>query len=267
MPGRRRRRERVRRVRPGRADLAVAYIRVSRDHQRLGPDVQRRSMESWANFKNVTIAAWKSDEGFCGELPPADRPGLQEAIDLVQELGAGILLIMCRDRLARDTIEAALLDRELAKLGAAIICSDGAGNGDEPTERFIRRILDAVAELELHTLRKRTKNALAEKQRRGELVSYQPSFGYRVDPNDPDGARLIPNEDEQRCIRRVLELRAQRTGQNGAPMSLTAIVEVLGREGYRGRTGNPLQKTQVHRIVKAAAARAEVPRIGAAAVA
>lgn len=57
-----------------------------------------------------------------------ERPGLSAALAGVKQHGAGILLVATRDRLARDTLIAALVEQRAQQLGAAIRAVDGSGN-------------------------------------------------------------------------------------------------------------------------------------------
>jgi hypothetical protein len=59
-----------------------------------------------------------------------------------------------------------------------------------------------------------------------------------------DGQTLVPHAGEQATIAAVRALR-----RNG--LSLRAVVDALARHGYTGRTGRPLQLTQVARILGA----------------
>lgn len=87
--------------------------------------------------------------------------------------------------------------------------------------------------------RRLTKMALAAKKARGERVGEVP-FGYQV---GQDGTRLEPNAAEQSTIAAVRELA-------GKGLSVRAIASELASRGVVGRSGNPLDKTQVHRISK-----------------
>jgi DNA invertase Pin-like site-specific DNA recombinase len=60
------------------------YVRVSRVAGREGdsyisPSVQRESIEKWASYKGVTIAAWHIDEDWSGGTH--ERPGLEAAVE------------------------------------------------------------------------------------------------------------------------------------------------------------------------------------------
>jgi DNA invertase Pin-like site-specific DNA recombinase len=50
------------------------------------------------------------------------------------------------DRLARDTVAAALVEQRVQELGAAIRAVDGSGNADTPEGLLVRRIIDTFAE-------------------------------------------------------------------------------------------------------------------------
>jgi hypothetical protein len=79
--------------------------------------------------------------------------------------------------------------------------------------------------------------AIQQRQARGRVTGSVP-FGYSA----RDGV-LIPNEDELAIVARAKDLRA-----NGA--SMREIVEVLARDGFRGRSGKPLELTQVARVLR-----------------
>jgi DNA invertase Pin-like site-specific DNA recombinase len=92
--------------------------------------------------------------------PATQRHGLSAALASVKQHGAGILLVATRDRLARDTLIAALVEQRTQQLGASIRAVDGSGNTDTPEGLLVRRIVDAFAEYERLTIQARTKAAL-----------------------------------------------------------------------------------------------------------
>ena len=99
------------------------------------------------------------------------------------------LIVAKRDRLARDSFIAVLIEREAAKKGASGASGTGEGtDSDDPAATFTRRILDAVAELERSLTAARTRAALKAKRARGERAGTEP-YGYRV---NGDGRTLHP---------------------------------------------------------------------------
>lgn len=226
--------------RPGSPSLAVAYLRVSTDRQELGPEAQRAALQAWADRAGVTIAAWHTDSGVSGASELADRPGLAAALGALRALGAGVLAVARRDRLARDVGVAAAIDRAVDQCGAQVVSADGAGNGASPADAFLRTIMDGAAQYERALIRARTRAALAAKKARGERAGTVP-YGYTAD----DQGKLSPHPGEQAIIAQVHALRA-------AGLSLRGIVSELARAGLVGRTGRPLALPQVARIVRAA---------------
>jgi DNA invertase Pin-like site-specific DNA recombinase len=144
---------------------AVAYLRVSTEEQRLGPEAQRAAIEVWAKANAVTIVSWHLDQGLSGGLEIDYRPGLAEAIGAIKAHRATLLVVAKRDRLARDVYIAATIDRAVSRQGARIVSAGGEANGDTPADAFMRSILDGAAAYERAMIRGRTKAALAAKRR------------------------------------------------------------------------------------------------------
>lgn len=207
---------------------AVAYLRVSTDDQHLGPEAQRAALTAWAAREGVTIAAWHTDAGVSGGAAIADRPALLAALADLRTHGAGVLLVAKRDRLARDVMAAAMIERLTLDAGARVVSAAGEGTeGDDPAAVLMRRMVDAFAEYERGLIAARTRAALAVKRARGEATSHAP-YGYRT---DEDG-RLVKAEGEQAVIARVRRARAE-------GITLRAIADALRAEGIVNRAGRP----------------------------
>lgn len=84
-----------------------------------------------------------------------------------------------------------------------------------------------------------TRKALKEKKARGLCVGTI-NFGYQI---AGDGKTLIDDMNEKKIIVLIREYR-----EGG--MSLRAIVSRLNEQGYKSRSGKPLQLKQVHRVTK-----------------
>lgn len=221
----------------GEPKRAVAYLRVSTEGQDLGPEAQRAAIEAWARGAGVTIAAWCSDLGVSGAADLAERPGLQLALNTIAAERAGVLVVAKRDRLARDSLIALTLERDVARHGGRIVSADGVGNGSTPADEFMRSILDGAAAYERKLIAQRTSAALRAKRARGERPGEVP-YGWSADPK----GKLSPHPGELATMARARELRAQGLAQR-------AVVRELEDEGHRGRTGRPLRLAQVQRIL------------------
>lgn len=228
------------RVRPGDPRLAIAYLRVSTEEQQLSPEVQRAACADFARRQGIGIVDWCEDH-LTGATELEDRPGLVRALSALQEHRAGVLLILRRDRLARDAAVAALIDRKVRQAGARVVAADGVGNGDTPAEAFLRTVIDGAAEFERALIKERTRAALGAKKARGERVGTVP-YGWRA-----QGVRLEEDPAEQAVIAAARALRS-------AGRSVPSIMAELAAQGVRSRRGTALQATQVARILRAPAA-------------
>ena len=219
---------------------AVAYIRVSTDDQHLGPDAQREAIRAHCERSGLHLVAEHLDHGVSGGAPLDKRPALMAALD---DLTPGAVLVVAkRDRLARDTMAAAMLERLAARAGASIETANGAGNGDSPEALLMRRMMDAFAEYERALIRARTKAALRVKRARGEKTGGDCPIGSTV---ADDGKHLVAEPREARALALIRELRA-------GGMTIRAIAAELNKRGVaaRGRSWHP---TTVARTLKRAA--------------
>lgn len=187
--------------------MVVGYVRVSTAQQDNGPEAQRAALRRWCDAHGATLAAVYEDLGVSGGTPVDRRPGLLAALDALQEHGAGVLLAAKRDRLARDTVVAAVIERVADENGAAVRTADGVGSGDTPEDQLLRSLVDAFASYERALIRARTKAALAVKKAKGQRTGELP-YGYTV---ADDGMTLVECPVEQRTIRRLKRLRRTRT--------------------------------------------------------
>ena len=220
---------------------AVGYLRVSTDDQALGPDAQRAAIEAWAKRSGVQVVAWHADLGVSGGAPVDKRPALLAALDALATHGAGVLVVAKRDRLARDVMAAAMVERLADRIGARIVSAAGEGtDGTDPASQLMRTMVDAFAQYERALIRARTKAALAVKSARGERVGCLP-YGSSL---AADGRTLEPCQAEQAVIATVRAARAR-------GLTLRAIVSELEAAGLSSRSGRPFQKRQVERMLAA----------------
>lgn len=234
----------MRTVRKGDPLVAVAYLRVSTDEQTLGLDAQRATVEAWASTQGVSVVAWCVDEGISGGAALEARPDLVRAIGLLREHRAGSLVVAKRDRLARDVIVAAMVERLAADAGASVLSVAGEGSDatDDPSSALLRRMVDAFAEYERAIISLRTRKALAVKRAKGQAIGGNPPWGYRT-----EGDRWVPDEREQRVLALVLQLR-----DKGA--TFASIVQTLTLAGFTTRNGRPFSRPGVFNLVRDARA-------------
>jgi DNA invertase Pin-like site-specific DNA recombinase len=226
------------RIAAGNPSVAIAYLRASKREQRLSPEAQRAAIDYWAAREHVRVAAWCTDRGVRRITPLKERSALCAALTAVRRHGAGVLVVAKRDRLARDVMLAASIERAVALAGARVVSASGEGNGDSPADVFIRTVIDGAAQYEHRLIRARTSAALAAKRARGERVGSIP-FGFTV---AYDGLHLVVAGDEQATVERARELRGRR-------LSLRATAVRLAAEGHLSRKGRPFFAAQVARML------------------
>lgn len=216
----------------------VGYLRVSTDRQELGPVAQRQQIEAFAAREGLELVGWFEDIGVSGAADLSKRVGLMGALDACTELRAD-LCVAKRDRLSRDTLNALLIERQLAKSGCAVVSADGLGNGADASATLLRGILDSVAQFERAQIRARTKAArqvqIARKAYGGGAVP----TGYTL-----EGSHLIANATEQATVARVKALAAEGHSQR-------EIVALLAAEGHVNRQGRPHVRNAVARMLAA----------------
>lgn len=127
------------------ATKASAYLRCSTDRQDLSPDAQRAAILTWAEREGVEVVAWHEDRGVSGGAELEQRPGLTAAVADLGPRGAGLLVVAKRDRLTRDVLTAALVERLCERAGARVASADGTGNGNTPEAALLRSMIDAFA--------------------------------------------------------------------------------------------------------------------------
>lgn len=216
-------------------DTAIAYIRVSTSRQDLGPKAQRDQIEAWAKREGVTVVACYEDIGVSGGAELDERPGLIAATEALRTEGAKLLVVAKRDRLARDVLVAAMIERLCERVGARVVSACGTGNGNTPEAQLLRGVVDLFAQYERAIIRARTRAALAAKKARGERVGGVP-YGYR-----DEGGLLVEDEAEQVVVRRVRELRDY-------GLSLRAVGRTLLADGYQPRRAKTWHVQVVARI-------------------
>jgi DNA invertase Pin-like site-specific DNA recombinase len=227
----------TKRTKQGDPKVAVGYVRVSTEEQSLGPDAQRAAIKRWAESRGILVAVVFEDHGISGGAPAEKRPGLLAALDAIRVHGAGLLVAAKRDRIARDTVIAAMVEQAAGRAGAALTTADGSSDGAGPEGQLMRGIVDVFAAYERGVIKSRTRAALAVKRSRGERTGQVP-YGYAL---AADGVHLEANEAEQAILGQIRALRA-------AGLSLRAVTVECQRLGLLSRAARPFGLTQVARM-------------------
>lgn len=219
----------------------VIYLRVSTDQQvmsGLGIDAQREICAKYIQREDEAPSMEFLDDGFSGSLELDKRPGMLAAIAELQK--GDVLLIAKRDRLGRDPIVNAMIERAVDRKKARIISASGDVRDDnDPTSILMKRMVDAFAEYERLIIGARTKAALQVKKKRGERIGYVP-FGYRL---CTDGVHIEEDEREQKILSKMAEFKSNY-------MSFRNIANELNSLQEYNRGASQWNHVSIQRVIK-----------------
>ena len=221
---------------------AVAYVRVSSQSQLdgYGLATQERDVKRCAKAHDLRLLGVLRDEGVSGSLEAVDRPGLADALALVESREAEVLLIPRLDRLARKlTIQEAALAQVWKHGGRVIACDQGEVSRDDPEDPMrtaMRQMVGVFGQLERGMIVARLRRGRLAKRDSDGYAHGRPPYGYQAS----QGA-LVKVPEEQAIIEKVRALRKK-------GLSLREIGKRLEADGYAPRTGK-WHPTTVARVV------------------
>lgn len=192
-----------------------AYIRVSTDDQSLGVEAQKAAIRKYLGQE----PHWFVDEGVSGRTSFTERPQLMRLLNAKPTN----VYVARRDRLGRDVLQVAIIERELAKHGGTVHAADGTPNDDTAEARLMRTMLDAFAQYERELISARTKAALAVKKAAGAKLG-RPRYGSKPDE-------------------KALAERIKRS-----PLDDRTLARQLRREGLETRSGRRWAARDVQRV-------------------
>jgi DNA invertase Pin-like site-specific DNA recombinase len=220
---------------------AVAYVRVSTADQAdsgLGLEAQQGAIETAAARLGMPVVDTFTDAGVSGGLPLEQRPALVAALDAIR--AGDVLLVAKRDRLGRDVLNVAMIERLVERRGARVFSAAGEGSDDDtPTGKLMRQIIDAFAEYERAVIRARTKSAMGVAKKQGRRVGHVP-FGKRV---ASDGRHLEEDPFELMILNRIRWLRAR-------GFTLDDIATELNQQGFANRQGRPWKPSFIGQLLE-----------------
>ena len=218
---------------------ANIYVRVSTAKQaeaENGLEAQKADCVAYAEKNGFTVGGVFVDAGVSGGAELQDRPALMDAIESLKK--GSILLVAKRDRIARDVLNNAVIEKMVENKKSAIVSADGAGNGNDPASALMRNILAAMAAYEKALAGMRTKVAMKAMKDAGKVYGKIP-YGY-----SRDGNLLVECGQEQTVITDVASWRAagskwresvarlnecERFNRAGRPWSVQNLSQVIRR--------------------------------------
>lgn len=191
---------------------AVGYIRVStldQEDSGLGLDAQRDAIQGEVSRRGWELVNVFTDTASGRSL--SRRPGLEEALAMLECGAAAALVVSKLDRLSRSTKDFATLMERAQRRGWAPVVLDLGVDTTTPAGELVASVMVSVAQWERRAISQRTKEALAAKRAQGTKLGR-------------------PRQLPEATRKRVLHMR--RSG-----MTLRAIADRLNRDGTRTAQG------------------------------
>lgn len=211
------------------------YRRVSTQEQHLGPIAQTESIQRWLS-QNPGVTQDYFDDGISGGTPLGLRP---EGARLLGAVQAGDTVVCSKlDRLFRSVVDAAGTIDAWTKLGVKTVSLAEGFDMGNPYGKAMAQMASVFAELERAMIRQRTRDALAAKKERGEIVGVAP-YGWS---NVPGTGQVLVNHKEQEVIQIIASCRA-------AGMKQRLIVDKLNGMGIKTRHGSGWRQNLISEIL------------------
>jgi DNA invertase Pin-like site-specific DNA recombinase len=146
----------------------LGYVRVSTEEQSdsgAGLEAQRRAIEAECLRRGWQLLEVVEDAGFSAK--DLKRPGIQEALRVLEEGDAKALVAAKLDRLSRSMIDFTALMATAQKQGWALVALDCAVDTTTPAGEAMANVLATFAQFERRLISQRTREALAVKKSQG----------------------------------------------------------------------------------------------------
>src|SRR2546430_13386833 len=163
----------------------LGYVRVSTDEQSTsgaGLEAQRQAIVAECERRGWQLVDMIEDAGFSAK--DLKRPGVQEALRVLQSGEASALVVAKLDRLSRSMIDFTKVMAAAQKQSWALVALDCAVDTTTPAGEAMANMLATFAQFERRLIGQRTREALAAKRasgvRLGRPVSLPPVVRERI---------------------------------------------------------------------------------------
>lgn|GEM_PF-2340871 len=215
--------------------MIYAYLRLStsEDKQKNSFDVQLNEIKK--NYHIVKVFK----ETISGSSKLHKRYKLLELLELIKR--GDQIIVLRLDRISRDTVQSGWIRYEIEKRGAELISLENTKKDN--TTKLIENILLAFAQYEREVTLWRINAAINNKRSKGEaLGGGVAKYGYDFKRGEDGVKYLVLNAVEQKVITRIKKYRGKTPGR---------IAQILSEDGVCGKSGKPIERKQVQRILEA----------------
>ena len=202
-------------------------------------DAQRDACEAYVLSQRAegwTLVPDRYDDGgFSGGT--LERPALQRLLRDVEQGRVDVIVVYKIDRLSRSLMDFARLVETMEAHGVTFVSVTQSFSTTTSMGRLTLNVLLRFAQFEREVIGERIRDKFAASRARGMWMGGKVPLGYRVHDR-----KLIPDDAEAVRVRRVFTLFAE-TGSG------TEAARLLQAEGVTSRTGRPLDKGDVYKLL------------------
>lgn len=215
---------------------AIGYVRVSTEEQAkegISIDAQSDKLRQYADLHDINLVDIIVDAG--ASAKSLKRPGLDNALAMLQSGEADALLIYKLDRLTRSVVDLGRLIDEYFKRYELLSVMDDL-NTSSANGRLVLNVLTSIAQWERETICERTADSLQYMKEQRRVYNHLP-LGYR----DSNGM-LQPIDDEQLTVAEIFNM-------HGKGMSMHKIANSLNERGIVGKRGGAFYASTIRAII------------------
>lgn len=234
----------------------TGYLRLSEDREgkKIGYDVQRRGIQAHATARGQRVTRWYQDRDLTAADLNVERPEYEAMlVDIANSVASPHVAIWRIDRLVRLSREYERCLGVIEDAGGDLTSTEDGFNTATPIGRLIVTILVAIAQMEIATMRVRSKAHHAEKARKGLYKGGGPRpMGFVGAEKDDNGGYLnsgaIGREHHPEEVP-LLRDAARRVAWEGCDWT-DIITDWANRTPpVTGTTGAPLSVTTLQRVL------------------
>ena len=211
-------------------------------------DAQRESCEAYVASQRaegwVLVRDRYDDGGFSGGT--LERPALKRLLADIEQGMVDVIVVYKIDRLSRSLMDFAKLVETMEAHRVTFVSVTQSFNTTTSMGRLTLNILLSFAQFEREVIGERIRDKFAASKARGMWMGGRVPLGY-----DVRDRKLVVNEAEARQVRRLFEVFVE-TGSG------TETVQRLRAEGFTIKTGKPIDKGDVYKMLNLRTYRGEV---------
>jgi site-specific DNA recombinase len=202
-------------------------------------DAQREACEAYVASQKAegwTLVPDRFDDGgFSGAN--LERPALKRLIADIEARRIDVVVVYKIDRLSRSLMDFAKLVEVFDRNSVTFVSVTQAFNTTTSMGRLTLNILLSFAQFEREVIGERIRDKFAASRKKGMWMGGWAPLGY-----DIRDRKLIINTAEAASVRTIFQ-RFARVG------SMTKLVPMLAKEGITAKSGKPIDKGYLYRVI------------------